>query len=81
MGESLEIVVFKNIKINYRNRGLAHMSTSILQKEASLNKKSAARVDIFREMTGTAGFLISPIFRPYLDNTVYMCIHIYIYML
>ena len=61
-GEILKIFVLKSYQINYKNRGLAQMSTSILQKYSILSKKSAARGLFFEKMTGTAGFLIGPIF-------------------
>ena len=52
----------KNIKINYKNSGLAVLDISVLQKYTFLSQKAAARVDSFTKMTGTAGFLIGPIY-------------------
>ena len=74
LGDIWKIFVLKSIQINYKNSCLAGIDISVLQKQAFLNNRSAARGDFLHKMTGTAGFLIGPIFfRAYLGNTVYLC--------
>ena len=47
LGWNFEDFCYKDIKINYKNRGFANLTTSILQKYSISNKKSAARGRFF----------------------------------
>ena len=73
---------YKNIKINYKNRGFANLTTSILQKYSISNKKSAARGRFFWKNDWDCRiFDRSYFFLGHIKETPCIYIYIYIYML